>query len=106
MRRSPAMASGLPFIFSALPADDLYRHPACFLIQGTTNNQDGAAMSEKAQHGLVDVSDARHGVVHSEAYAYCAHPHIVVAPDGAWVVVFNRAPRRPFVLHPPEEPLY
>lgn len=63
-------------------------------------------MSEKAQHGLVDVSDARHGVVHSEAYAYCAHPHIVVAPDGAWVVVFNRAPRRPFVLHPPEEPLY
>jgi len=63
-------------------------------------------MSEKAQYGLVEVSDARHVVVHSEAYAYCAHPHIVIAPDGTWIVVFNRAPRKSFVLHPPEEPFY
>jgi len=48
----------------------------------------------------------KHQIVHRDEFAYCAHPHIVVARNGDWLVVFNRAPRRPYVLHPPEQPLY
>ncbi|MBI2719091.1 MAG: exo-alpha-sialidase [Rhizobiales bacterium] len=48
----------------------------------------------------------RHVIVHRDPYAYCAHPHIVVAANGTWVAVFNQAPRRAMVLHPPEEPLF
>lgn len=47
-----------------------------------------------------------HTVVHAEAFAYCAHPHAVVLEDGTWVMVFNRAPRREQILHPPQEPLF
>lgn len=48
----------------------------------------------------------KHHIVHRDEFAYCAHPHIAVARNGDWLVVFNRAPRRPYVLHPPEQPLY
>ena len=48
----------------------------------------------------------RHFVVHRDVYAYCAHPHMVRAADGALVAVFNKVPRRAFVLHPPEDPMY
>ncbi len=48
----------------------------------------------------------QHSVVHAEPLAYCAHPHAVVLEDGAWVMVFNRAPRRACILHPPQEPLF
>jgi BNR repeat-like domain len=44
--------------------------------------------------------------LHSETYAYCAHPHMAVAADGAWLLVFNRAPRREIILHPPQDPEY
>ena len=53
---------------------------------------------------LVAAADAEHRVVHRDPFAYCAHPHAVALADGDWLMVFNRAPRRPFVLHPPEEP--
>ena len=53
-----------------------------------------------------EAEGARHGIVHSDPAFYCAHPHVAVAANGDWIVVFNRAPRRPFVLHPPEEPLF
>ena len=51
-----------------------------------------------------------HRVVHRDPFAYCAHPHIVRLADGAWLAVFNRSVRRPFILHPsalpvPDEPL-
>lgn len=55
---------------------------------------------------LIDAAEACHVLVYRENYAYCAHPHMTVARDGTWVAVFNRAPRKPFILHPPEEPLY
>jgi hypothetical protein len=45
-------------------------------------------------------------VVHRDFHAYCAHPHMVRAADGALVAVFNKAPRREVVLHPPEEPMF
>jgi len=44
--------------------------------------------------------------VHRERFAYCAHPHLAVAVDGAWLLVFNRAPRREIILHPPQDPEY
>ncbi len=49
---------------------------------------------------------ARHYVVHRDSHAYCAHPHMVRAAGGALVAVFNKVPRRVFVLHPPEDPMY
>ena len=42
--------------------------------------------------------------LHRERFAYCAHPHLAVTAAGAWLVVFNRAPRREAILHPPQDP--
>lgn len=55
---------------------------------------------------ITDARGARHAILHKDQFAYSAHPHIAVAANGDWVVVFNKAPRRPFRLHPPEDPLY
>jgi hypothetical protein len=55
---------------------------------------------------MIEARDASHAIVHRDEYAYCAHPHVVVCADGDWLVVFNMAPRRRVVLHPPEEPLF
>lgn len=42
-----------------------------------------------------------HRILYKDPFAYCAHPHVVNLRKDAWVVVFNRAPRRTFLLHPP-----
>ncbi len=55
---------------------------------------------------MIEASHAAHTILHKDPYGYSAHPHIAVAPNGDWLVVFNKAPRRPFILHPPEEPLF
>jgi hypothetical protein len=55
---------------------------------------------------VTEVSHAEHAILHKDPFAYSAHPQIAVAPNGDWLVVFNKAPRRPFILHPPEEPLF
>jgi BNR repeat-like domain len=47
-----------------------------------------------------------HREVHREPHAYCSHPHAVALPDGEWLVVFNRTYRRPFILHPPQDPYF
>ncbi len=44
-------------------------------------------------------------VVHRDPAGYCAHPHLVRC-GGELLCVFTRAPRRPFVLHPPEDPAF
>lgn len=41
-----------------------------------------------------------------DPFAYTAHPHGVVTAAGTWLCVVNQAPRRAFVLHPPQDPLY
>ncbi len=58
--------------------------------------------------GLVTrpVAEARHRVLFKDRFSYCAHPHIAALPDGDLLVVFNRAPRRHVILHPPQEPLF
>ena len=43
-------------------------------------------------------------LLHREPYAYCAHPHLAVGRDGSFLLVFNRAPRRAVILHPPQDP--
>lgn len=55
---------------------------------------------------LIEARDAVHTVIHRDPVFYCAHPHVARAANGDVLVVFNRAPRRPFNLHPPEEPLF
>jgi hypothetical protein len=56
---------------------------------------------------MIDARDARHAILHKDPAAYCAHPQIAVAADGDWLVVFNRAPRRPgIILHPPQDPAF
>lgn len=55
---------------------------------------------------MIDARDAEHEILHKDPFAYSAHPQIAVAANGDWLVVFNKAPRRPFILHPPEEPLF
>jgi hypothetical protein len=47
-----------------------------------------------------------HRVVHREPHAYCSHPHAIALPGGEWLVVFNRTFRRPFILHPPQDPYF
>ena len=49
---------------------------------------------------MIDAKDAEHVIIHRDEFAYCAHPHMAVAKDGSWLIVFNRASRRAFVLHP------
>jgi hypothetical protein len=51
-------------------------------------------------------AEAEHRAVYRDPYAYASHPHAVVQADGSWVAVFNLAPRRVFVLHPPQDPLF
>src|SRR5262245_6426542 len=53
---------------------------------------------------IVEARRAEHSILHKDPAAYCAHPQIVVAANDDWLVVFNEAPRRAFVLHPPEDP--
>jgi BNR repeat-like domain len=53
---------------------------------------------------ITEAGRAEHSILHKDPLAYCAHPQIIVAANGDWLVVFNKAPRRPFVLHPPEDP--
>lgn len=55
---------------------------------------------------MIEAAGARHKVLYQDGHSYCAHPHMVRAGNGDLLVVFNRAPRRPFILHPPEDPEY
>ncbi|MDE0344495.1 MAG: sialidase family protein [Boseongicola sp.] len=55
---------------------------------------------------MIEAQDAHHSVVYRDEHAYCAHPHVAASSGGAWMIVFNVAPRRKHVLHPPEEPLF
>ena len=55
---------------------------------------------------IADIEVMARRTLHSEPYAYCAHPHLAVAADGAFLLVFNRAPRRELILHPPQDPEY
>ncbi len=48
-------------------------------------------------------AETRHRVLFKDPFSYCAHPHIAALPGGELVMVFNRAPRRKFILHPPQE---
>ena len=48
-------------------------------------------------------SGAEHRLVYADRFSYCAHAHAVLAGDDV-LVVFNRAPRRAVILHPPQDP--
>src|SRR5258708_4399455 len=62
----------------------------------------GAAIGERVRAE----AGTRHRVLFRDPFSYCAHPHIAALPDGDLVMVFNRAPRRNFILHPPQDPLF
>ena len=46
----------------------------------------------------------KHEIVFRDVGIYASHPHLVVAADGVWHLVFNTAHGREFVLHPPLDP--
>jgi BNR repeat-like domain len=46
-----------------------------------------------------------HQLIHSDTFAYSAHPHLV-AMAGDWLLVFTQSRRRAGVLHPPQDPLF
>lgn len=50
------------------------------------------------------ITNRHHQILFKDPFSYCAHAHIAAMPDGEWVVVFNRAVRRPVILHPPNDP--
>ncbi|MFO1150402.1 MAG: sialidase family protein [Alsobacter sp.] len=47
-----------------------------------------------------------HDVLFEDPFSYCSHPHVAQLEQGRWVLVFNRAPRRAQLLHPPQDPLF
>ncbi len=47
-----------------------------------------------------------HHTIHCDPYAYSAHPHLAVAANDNWLLVFTQSRRRAGVLHPPQDPLY
>lgn len=55
---------------------------------------------------MTGMTEAAHETVFADPFSYCAHPHLVVTAAGTWLAVFNRAPRRAVVLHPPQDPEY
>ncbi|MCI0520501.1 MAG: glycoside hydrolase [Chloroflexi bacterium] len=55
---------------------------------------------------MASLTQAEHTLIYKDPFAYCAHPHIARLPDGEWVIVFNHTIRRPFILHPPNDPRY
>lgn len=55
---------------------------------------------------MIDARGAEHAILHKDSFAYSAHAQAAVAANGDWLIVFNKAPRRPFILHPPEDPLF
>lgn len=55
---------------------------------------------------MTRVQTVERSVLHRDPFAYCAHPHLAVAADGIWLLVFNRVPRRGVILHPPQDPDY
>ncbi len=55
---------------------------------------------------MQSIKDVQHRIVYKNPFAYCAHPHIARLKNGEWVVVFNQSMRRPFLLHPPNDPHY
>ena len=47
-----------------------------------------------------------HTLVYADPRVYSAHPHAARLGDGGIAVVFNRVPRRGFILHPPQDPYF
>src|SRR5271168_5324241 len=46
----------------------------------------------------------RDQVLLADPHRYIAHPHMAVLPNGEWLLVANRAPRRSVTMHPPQDP--
>jgi len=47
-----------------------------------------------------------HSLLHRDAHAYCAHPHLIAVGPDNWLLVFTRSVRREIILHPPQDPFY
>ncbi|MGH6933780.1 MAG: sialidase family protein [Dongiaceae bacterium] len=45
-------------------------------------------------------------IIARSEFAYQSHPHIAIAPDGTWLIVFNNTMRGEHILHPPHDPRY
>ena len=61
-------------------------------------------MQQRAQELSFD--GIEHSLLYANCFCYCAHPHMVKASPGNWLLVFTQSVRRDIVLHPPQDPLY
>ncbi len=107
MPSMPAPSAGYKLVFAGVTrflSDEIKPLSMHKLMIGTTLAGSENVMRGRA--GMIDASEARHAILHKDQFTYSAHPHIAVAANGDWVVIFNKAPRRPFRLLPPEDPLY
>ena len=52
------------------------------------------------------ISRMDHQTIHCDPHVYSAHPHLAVAANDNWLLVFTQSRRRAGVLHPPQDPLY
>ncbi len=59
-----------------------------------------------ARAAIADPIGEDHRRVFADDGLYCAHPHMAAAGDGTFLLVFNTAPRREVVLHPPLDPAF
>ena len=53
---------------------------------------------------MIEAAGAQHEVLHKDLHAYSAHAHAVRLESGERLIVFNKAPRRGLILHPPQDP--
>ena len=104
-----------PGIYQHIGYPSVVQMPDGTIVASYHEWSDDEAAAIRALHAIsaspteavpADRRTAAHSVILRDEHGYCAHPHLIPAANGDLLVVCNWAPRRPFVLHPPEDPLY
>jgi hypothetical protein len=57
-------------------------------------------------NAIAPTPGCEHRLIFADPFSYCAHPHGVRLASGDILVVFNRAPKRSVILHPPQDPAF
>lgn len=85
---------------------NLDRAAAALLLKVPADRAAASASKLDKTSDMITPGNSRNTIVARDAFAYQAHPHIAIAPDGTWLVVFNNTVRGEHILHPPHDPRY
>lgn len=55
---------------------------------------------------MIHADDVEHAVLFRDPHSYLAHPDAIRLADGGIAMVFNKAPRREIIMHPPQDPMF